>query len=341
MKKNLYLKRSILLIISAILVSCLDRVEVPTRQETTKLVVEGLFTNDPSTQQIRLSLTNNFGDVNQVSPVLSAVVEIRSKNERRSFRPAFAGQNFYVYMPDSSFAGKPGTEYWLHVTLADGRVYESAPQTMPVPVPIEALNAEFAKENQPGFRIFADFKDPATPDNYYRWTARGYHQRRSKGVPVGFGNSVCCDRCWVLKDDRGINLFSDALVNGSVVPKRPVYFSPFYVLGRHLVEVQQYSISRQTHQFWNRYNQQRQRTGTIFDPLPASLFGNVVNIKNPEDIALGYFEVSGVSKKRIEPVADTQGDIALLYESVLYVPDGDCMSNFPFSSYISTLPPGW
>ena len=36
-------------------------------------------------------------------------------------------------------------------------------------------------------------------------------------------------------------------------------------------------------------------TGDIFDPPPATLRGNMVNLTNPDEIVIGYFRASDVS----------------------------------------------
>ncbi len=329
-----------LFLLALLLTSCLDQANVALRQETEKLVIEGLITNEPN-PFLRLSLTTQFGSISTIEPLKGAYVTVgTSASEAVVFRAA-PGQ-IGLYRPDNqNFSGKAGASYSLYIKLPDGREYRAEPQKLPAPVPIETLSATFVEGAQIGFQTHLDVKDPADTENYYRWAATGYHQRKAKGVPIGFGTGVCCDRCWVLKDDKSIKLFSDALVNGSLVKQKPVYFSPFYTLGKHLIEVQQFTISRQAYQYWNRYREQQQRTGSIFDPLPAPLLGNVVNINDAQDIALGYFEVSAIARKRIEPVANTQGLTAYNLDNADFVPPGDCMLGFPFSVYTTTNPPGW
>jgi hypothetical protein len=326
------------LLLSLLLLSCLEQVDVPLRLEREKLVVEGLLTNE-TRPFLRLSLTTQVGTAADIVPLKGAYVEVGTSGERTVFRavPGEVG----LYRPENpTFAGVAGRAYSLSIKLADGREYRAAPQPLPAPVPIARLTTAFEQPGQHGLQTYLDVNDPASTQNYYRWTARGYHQRRSTGVPTGFG-SICCDRCWVLKEEGVVNVLSDALINGSTIRQRPVFFSPFYTLGRHLIEVQQYSLSQETYLYWNRYRDQQQRTGSIFDPLPAPLLGNVVNINDPQDIALGYFEVSGISRLRTEAVANTQADVAIFYNNESYIPRGDCMLAFPFAVYNTETPPGW
>jgi hypothetical protein len=326
---------------SFFLTSCLDKIDVPLRQETQKMVVEGLITNDPKFVTLKISQTTSFGTSNSIVPLKGAYVEVRSStSEVTVFRPSPDDVGFY--RPNNKqWAGKEGVSYSIYIALPDGRIFQSVPQKMPSAVPVESLDATFQESPSAGFQASASFKDPVETENYYRWTASGFHIRRSTGVVIGFGGSRCCNRCWVLKEETSINLFSDLLVNGSSVKNRPVFLSPFYAIGNHLIEVQQFTISKDAYLFWTRYKDQQQRTGTIFDPLPASLTGNVVNTTNPQDVALGFFEVSGISRKRIEPNATTQLTLANSFNNPLYVPEGDCISAYPFSVYATENPTGW
>jgi Domain of unknown function (DUF4249) len=326
---------------SFFLTSCLDKIDVPLRQETQKMVVEGLITNDPKFVKLRISQTTSFGTSNSIEPVKGAYVEItNSLSESTVFRAV--PNDIGLYRPaDPNWAGKVGVSYSISIKLPDGRIYKSIPQKMPAAVAVENLDAAFVEGGSPGFETSVSFKDPAEIENYYRWTATGFHIRLSTGVVVGFGGSRCCNRCWVLKEEKSINLFSDLLINGNVVKNRPVYLSPFYAVGKHLIEVQQFTISKDAFLFWTRYKDQQQRTGSIFDPLPASLTGNVVNTTNQQDVALGFFEVSAVSRKRIEPNATTQLALASSFNNPSYVPEGDCMQAFPFSVFATDNPAGW
>ncbi len=319
------------------LVSCLDKVGVPLRQETQKMVVEGLITNDPKFVSLKISQTTSFGNANSIEPLKNAYVEVRSStSEVTVFRPVPNELGFY--RPNNrQWAGKEGVSYSIYITLADGRTFQSVAQKLPKAVAIESLDTTFVNGVGPGFETSVSFKDPAETENYYRWTAFGFHIRRSTGA----GPPDCCDRCWVLKRENSVNLLSDLLVNGSLVKNRPVYFSPFYTIEKHLIEIQQFTISKDAFLFWTRYKDQQQRTGTIFDPLPAALTGNVVNTDDSKDIALGFFEVSGVSRKRIEPNGYTRGKLAFNFNSPLYIKEGDCQLAYPFAIHASDYPLEW
>jgi Domain of unknown function (DUF4249) len=327
------------------LTSCLDPYPLSIGQETEKLVIESLLTNDKTTPFVRLSFTTQFGTLEGgATPVRGAYVEVKDGDGNvMVYRGAPNVPGFYE-PADKNFRGVPGKSYTMTIKLTNGKTYMSTTEPMAKLVEVTNIYAEFKQPSadgkflNTGYQIYIDIKDTKSVENYYRWTAWGVHKRKSKGVPVGFGGGRCCDQCWVRLDNTAIQILSDVGVDGGLLLKRPVYFSPFYYYGKHYAEVKQYNISRGAYQFWKRYQEQTSRTGTIFDPLPAPISGNVVNVDDAKDIALGYFEVASVSINRIEVPDELFGKVKF---DVLTIPDGDCTAAFPFSVYDSYPPPGW
>jgi Domain of unknown function (DUF4249) len=331
---------SIFLLFVIVLSSCLDEVKLQLRQETEKLIVEGNVSNEIEGTYLRLSLTTQYGYAEDIKPARGVYVEIRdSKNQVFSFRPD--PNTTGVYLPDKQdFKGEIGESYSIYLKLQDGREFSSKPEKILAPVAIKTLSAKFRKTNQYGYEVFLDTQDPKDAENYYRWETSGYYVRRSVGIPTGPGDGKAWNRCYLYAKDRSIRIYSDANTNGSLLASQPIYFSPYYTVGKHLIEAKQYTISRSSYAFWRKYQQQQIRTGTIFDPLPATLLGNVVNIKDKNDIAIGYFETAAVSKKRMI-IPDTLTKYDYFFNNEIYVPGGDCMNAFPSAIYSDRLPKGW
>ena len=76
--------------------------------------------------------------------------------------------------------------------------------------------------------------------------------------------------------------------------------------------------------FLAKVDEQTSRTGSIFDPLPASLEGNIYNINQPNELALGYFGASAVSYKRIVIVPMYLKEHLLQGIAGIFIEEGDC-----------------
>jgi hypothetical protein len=235
---------------------------------------------------------------------------------------------------DSTFRGTVGRSYTLTVGLPDGRQFVSRPeQLFPVPS-IEHIYYQIEDQTaigQAGYYFFLDTKDPGDAKNYYRWSAYGYSQRPSTGVCCTFGNPCpkCFDFCWMRTDYLGANVLSDELINGNQITKRYVLFSPLVTYGPHLIEVSQYSLTRQAYQFWQLYEEQRSRTGSVLDPLPAPVEGNVLSQQEGAEAALGYFGASAMVTVRLKTNSNELDFNYVRLIDQIYRREGDCRTAWP------------
>jgi hypothetical protein len=340
------MRRLIIMLVSLnvwLLSACIDEIDLPIRTEDPRLVVEGVITNERAPYTVRLFTTGDFLSARQPPASLGvpdALVTISDElGNAATLHPVLAQPGVYRTR-DTAFVGQIGRSYSLTVVMADGKMYRSQPELLRSVPEIDKLSAEFvriADRSQPsGYRVYADTQDPPDEENYYRWSAYGYVRRESGGLRL-LGGALCCNSCWIPVANTDVNIFSDANVNGNRIQNRFVLFSPFYVRGKQYVEVSQYSLSREAYQFWRRLDEQQTRTGSIFDPQPAPIEGNVYNAEDPAELALGYFAASAISRKRFIIAGDT---VTMFpdYGSAFIRP-GDCRFAYPFADFYQ--PENW
>lgn len=340
--------------------SCIEQVEIPIRNEQVKLVVEGSITSLKPPYTIKLSYSGAFEyttKIPQNSIIKYANVSATDDlGKEIVFYPQ--GDGTYLTLSGEQYRGKSGRTYTLKITLPSGQVYQSNPEKMPDAVPVSNVYYEYQKVplvipanriilNPNGYNIFVDFQDPANVKNYYRWFAKTTSLRSTTGITCSFF-SKCDVSCHVeLLTTNNLNIFSDTYSNGTLVKKRQMIFSPLFAPGYHYVEIYQYSLSQPAYQFWKNFEEQQTRTGSIFDPLPASIQGNIYNVKDPTEIVLGYFEASGVQRKKY--ILDNTNDPDLGLKLPLNDPfigrinaEGPCTVAFPGAYPTGQFPPaGW
>jgi hypothetical protein len=302
--------------------------------------VEGFISNEKPPYRVNLFYTGNFlssrypPDSLAVN-ALSVSIADDSGNKVDLFQ---TGPGIYSTL-DTNYTGQIGRTYTLTIALADGKIFQSKPEML-LPVPeIEKLSAEFVqvldRKLPSGYKVYVDVQDPAETNNYYRWSASGYSRRESTGVIVGIGG-LCCTNCWQAFSANDVNIFSDANVNGNRIARHYVFFSPHYARGRQYVEVSQYSLTREAYQFWKRLEEQQLRTGSLFDPQPGQAEGNIFNTANPDELALGYFSSSAVTRKRLIMPGDTVRMFPDYYPE--FIKNGACTFIYPSAQ---DLPPAW
>ncbi|GAB3490928.1 hypothetical protein GCM10027341_03270 [Spirosoma knui] len=318
------------------LISCIDQVQLPVRTEEPRLVVEGQITNEAPPYTVKLTYTGKYSGSEGQNPadqfVSGAQVSL-ADDQGRSTRLVATGPGVYQ-TADSTFRGQVGRSYSLSIVLTDGKRYVTSPERMPIVPAIDSISSRLVRVEN----IITPFRysyaittqDPAAEKNYYRWTAFGVTTRRSTGLPCCLGcPSICLDRCWVTESTDAVNIYSDEAINGNPIRNRAVFQLPVYAIGPQLVEVQQYSMTQSNYQFWKLYQQQNARTGSIFDPLPAPVTGNVVNADNPTDRARGYFAVTSITRKRFRnPAVETTGSAVYGFIASQIIPLYDCRDTY-------------
>lgn len=328
----------VLFVVLLAVAACIDRIDLPIRTEEPRLVIDGQITNEAPPYSLSLTYSGVYGggDGNPLPNnryVAAAQVRIADDQGRSA---VFAERGLGVYQTfDDTFRGQVGRTYSLTVVLSDGKRYVTQPETMPAVPAIDSVSAQLIRTDHVAtpylFAYGVNTQDPASERNFYRWTAYGYTSRQSTGVPCSLGSpAICFDRCWVPVSSTDIVLFSDDAINGKPIRNRRVFLLPVYSLAPQFVEVQQYGLTRDNYQFWQLYRQQSTRTGTIFDPLPAPIAGNVVNAADPSDRARGYFAVTSVVRWRVR----AQNFNVPFYSAVAsriagqLLPQGDCRRTY-------------
>lgn len=311
------MQRKLLLLILPLLLllGCVDPIHFEQSEQREHLVVEATFSNIDSSY-VRLSYSQPY-----------ALTYNKFETKAHVFIRSEQGEiiNFYhyksgLYRPLDNRAAEIGHTYQLHIQVGED-TYESEKVKMLPPVPIDTVYTEFAevqvgipgkkeKALMPGYNFFLDFTDPDEQRNYYRWSVSSvievytqpwnYVNYECRGCPR-LQPKDCCGHCWVYERSQLYNVKSDRLTNGRQNLRQELHFAPFErdLGAQYRLTVYQHSISEAAYNFFKVVEQQRQSTGTVFDPPPSQLKGNIYNVNNPEEQVIGYFDASSVSKKEV------------------------------------------
>jgi hypothetical protein len=338
--------------------SCIRNVSVPIRTVPPTLVVEGWVTTDPPPYLIKLSYSGAFTNTYQANVdsleqfITDAQVTLLDDlGDTAACIQAFNGTYQTI---DPNFIGTIGRTYTLKIHLSNGKIFLSKPEKiMPVP-PIDSVTVVYDSSSIALVRptqliVQASTHDPAGVQNFYRWTASGYFPRKSWGNLCSFPYFGCADPfsclcfalCEQFQPDDQINVLSDQFIDGGEISRQPVFYSPIYWEGSHYIEIKQYSLSQEAYQFWEQYLNQTNRTGSILDPLPASLTGNIYNQADSTDIALGLFSASAATTKKVIIMPDFLQIYLLESIAGYYDQPGECDMTYPNTLPDNAIPPGW
>jgi len=319
------------------------------------LVVKGLITDGAGPFTINLSKATLFtsDSIYITNYVLGAKLTVND-NENHAFPLTDAGNGNYI-LP-TAFKAIIGYSYKLNIVTTDGNIYESNPEILQSPLTYDSIRGFYSNEsylnpdNNPvtvnGADIRVDlFKSVSNSDSIplCRFTSEITTQYYfTYFVPDStswhwyyFGwQNYALDKNENITDDNSLTtshfiknhplcFFPFEMVSYSFVP--PVSVSP--IVARYYLRFNQYTIDRDSYNFYKGANNQLAASGKIFDPVTAQLYGNMKCLNNPSKIVLGLFEVSSV----------TQSACVVNYEFPVY-PNNTYSISVQKVSYIDNIP---
>jgi len=281
------------------------------------LVVDGLITNANRSYLVKLSESVQVKDSTPFK-ISDATVWI---TDDAGVRTNLANQGNGQYKTDSLiFTGEVGKKYQLHIIKADGSEYASDSCKM-LPVPdidtVYFLKDTRLYDNQtiirPGISIYIDSKEPPEDQYYLRWT---FDETWRYKIPYPTKYNYLNDSTILLLPASQVKEFcyrgssNTEVLTSEIQPGTtgslkgiPMTFIASELSSRLLIRysiiIHQYSISHQEYKYWNNLKTVGETEGDLFGSQPFAIVANVRNVRDPNEMVLGYFQVSAVSEKRI------------------------------------------
>lgn len=310
--------RRLIYILLLLPMACIDpfKVEVPEGQQL--VTIEGIIHNGPGPHAISISRSATYGSVFEglIRPVTGATVVIRDNEGRITFLEETENSRGNYFTP-AGFRAEIGKSYTLQIQTVEGKVYSSLPErvlsspaienvslkTVTIPVEGEIIPRS-------GVQLISEINDPADQKNFYFWRLSPVvHVLEAR--PDLFVNretrtpapKACCYTCFRTEATGNQSLFiaQDDNFNGLTtrIPAGFIEDNGLRFVSKLRVDLKQYSISQEAFRFLRLVKQQAEISGSIFDPPPATIRGNMISLDNPDEVVLGYFMAAGESSKRI------------------------------------------
>ncbi len=287
--------------------SCIDPFNPPEIDNTdTFLVYDGYVqANGTDTSWIRLSRTQNVHDPSGPAAERNATIKVESESgEVFTFLPSPAGDGRYYLPPASLDVSK---NYRLSVLLRSGKAYESDWQRFSVSPPIDSVT--YALNGREGVQIYVHTHDPANQTRFYKWTFEETWEYRTPLTSLYevVGKKVVdrlidINRCWTTITATNINLFTTAALSQDLVRSHPVTYVPAAsdkLLHLYSIIVHQQALTREGYEYWAELARNNETNGSIFDPFPSQLSGNIRSLSNPKERVFGFFSGGVTQSERI------------------------------------------
>jgi hypothetical protein len=288
-------------------IGCKERFEPNLPElEQNFLVVEG-FINVGAEQasEIRLSRTTVLSEQQSLVPEFNASVFVEGE-DNSSYALFPSGEGIYSSGPLSL---DQNSKFRLRITTQEGKEYLSEFVAAKVTPPIDSVSWTM-EEN--GVQIYANTHDPQNNTTYYKWDFEETWQIRSFYYPnyryvdgvVRYSELSDPDifNCWKYAKSSQIIIGSSAKLQSDIINLQPLLFigSPDEKLGvRYSMLLKQYALDKSGYEFMEQMKKNTESLGTIFDPQPSALAGNIRCVSDPKELVIGYINATTVTEKRI------------------------------------------
>ncbi|MBD2699894.1 DUF4249 domain-containing protein [Spirosoma sp. BT702] len=266
------------------------------------LVVNGFFNSAPgTTTTIRLSRTQNLTDFKTPTAETKAIVTIEAQSKAvYTLNEGTPGSYTLAGVTPVS-----GDTYRLHIKTRGTDYYSDYVPVVKTP-PIDSISWDVVDD---GLQISANTHDPQNNTRYYRWEfdatweyySRFYSSLELKNNQI-VGRQIPINRCWNSESSTNIITTSTVRLKQDIVSKYPLTFIPGTSLkleSRYSILVRQSSLTQSGFEYYDQLAKITQNIGSIFDPQPSQITGNIKSSASATDLVMGFFRVGNVETKRI------------------------------------------
>jgi hypothetical protein len=268
------------------------------------LVVDGFLNVGKDTSRIELRRTQNVNETAGPLTETGANVSVEAESgEINAFTETRPG---HYALPPKQFnmSGK----YRLRVKTSDGKEYLSEYVTVSLTPAIDSVTTRF-DSFQDALVFYVNAHDSQNKTQFYRWKFEEtweYRAAYESAIEVINNKYVTrsknINQCWGSLKSGSILLGTTVKLSSDIIKDLPLFKVPvstnkLYV--KYSVLVRQYGLSRAAFEYWTSLSKTTQGTGSLFDPQPSQVTGNIRNTANPKDLVFGYFSASTEETKRL------------------------------------------
>ncbi len=284
-----------------LLFGCQEPIDfTPSGEDQAILIVSGSISDQEGFIQTLLTKNPRINELglSESDPVLGALVSLAGDNGE-SYE--LIGNIYGQYVSREQHILTSGVSYKLVIEL-EGKRYESIPQRLP--------------------EVIADTELSFDPDVRQRLNSRGTVSLDVEGVKVSANVPVLNrkayykwfnynyfiieeahsgDRCFVsnFSPERFSLLEVNAGSPGRVSTEIAFIENGLKLEVDYALQANQQVINEETYEYFRKVKEQSERTGTLFDPVPQPILGNIFNVEDDLEVVLGHFYLYRFSFDRI------------------------------------------
>ena len=171
-------------------------------------------------------------------------------------------------------------------------------------------------------KIYVNTHDPQNNTRYYKWdyeetwefhsaylSILDYFKDPSTNQVIGvtfrdpFAHlaDTAIYKCWQSNISRNINIGTSEKLNADIIylPLLSIEPASKKLSVRYSIIVRQFALSHEAYLFYEKIKKNTEQLGSIFDPQPSELQGNIHCITDPKETVVGFVDVSEEKDLRI------------------------------------------
>jgi hypothetical protein len=311
MLKKIIKKPYLLLLLSSIFIAgCTEPYILQSNSYEEALVIEATITNEFKKQEIKISKTYRLEDL--APEIEHGATVFISDDVGNTYQ--FTEQTG-SYKSVNEFQAVPNREYQLNIKTKDNKTYRSIkPEKLTTVNPLQELEATVATiDGERGVKINAKSYDPSALSKYYRYEyEETYKVIAPKWVDdeaiVTGPKSIKVQRriteaktCYGLQKSETTILYNTSKLSTDVVDYTLRFISDknYIISHRYSILVRQYIQNLESYNYYQTLKKLASSSSSFSPKQPGLINSNIKCIETPNNKAIGFFEVSSVSYKRI------------------------------------------
>jgi Domain of unknown function (DUF4249) len=267
------------------------------------LVVDGYITaNGPTT--FRLTRTIGLPGDSTIPVVTGAQLQVEgSDNSVYPFTET--GSGYYLL---SSISMSTGVKYRLRIGKMNNEEYLS--DYIPYK-PTPPIDSTVWTSDSAGVTIYTNTHDPTGNTRYYQWKySETWELTAWERSNVVYQGDTLAPRtpeqqiytCWKTDSSSDILIGTSEQLSEDVINRMKINFFPINTgqLGiEYSIQVSQYAITDSGFKYLMLMKSNTEQLGSVMDPLPAQLIGNIHCLTHPAEVVIGYISAGTLQQQRI------------------------------------------
>jgi hypothetical protein len=289
--------------------SCIESYPPPIiNEEVNFLVIDGSVNSADGSAEVKLSRAIPLSSTEPAPSEGNANVQLED-NDGNVYSLPETSKGVYS---QSNLPLDATKQYRLYVRTSTNTEYRSDFVSIKQTPPVDSVHWT-PSYNPEGIEILINTHDDSKNTRYYQWIFEETYEyeapfysylryNRAADVVEEIPSDEMTFRCWRTLPSQKILIASSDKLSQDIIYNFPITFIPTgsqKTIIKYSILVKQRALSRQAYDYWLNLQKTTENLGSLFDPQPGQVTGNIHNVTDPSAPALGYFDVGVVQEKRL------------------------------------------